>query len=88
MTFKEENVDDFLRVFKENSNRIRNYPGCSHVDLLRDIKNSNIFFTYSHWENEAALNDYRGSELFGTVWETVKLYFNDKPEAWSVEKFG
>ena len=44
------------------------------------------FFTYSYWDSENDLNNYRKSELFNEVWTFTKKLFNAKPEAWSVEK--
>ena len=34
----------------------------------------------------AFLENYRNSELFDTVWSFTKKLFNNKPEAWSVNK--
>ncbi len=45
-----------------------------------------IFFTYSYWETEDDLENYRQSALFDEVWTFTKKLFNDKPEAWSVNK--
>ena len=42
--------------------------------------------TYSHWENEQALENYRLSETFGTIWPKIKLWFAEKPEAWTVNE--
>lgn len=86
MTFRPECVNDFTAVFQERKELIASFEGCSGVDLLRDIANPNIFFTYSKWDSETHLNNYRDSELFGEVWITVKRWFGDKPEAWSVER--
>ena len=88
MTFQPERVNDFLEAFESRKERIANFEGCSGVDLLRDINQTNIFFTYSKWENEAALEKYRQSELFQSTWDEVKKMFSGKPEAWSVEKEG
>jgi heme-degrading monooxygenase HmoA len=54
------------------------------VKLLNEINHSNIFFTYSIWDSEEHLNNYRKSELFANVWEKTKVLFDAKPEAWSV----
>ncbi|MGV6844854.1 MAG: putative quinol monooxygenase, partial [Lutibacter sp.] len=64
----------------------QNVDGCRLLELNRDINNPSIFFTYSYWESENHLNQYRKSELFKEVWSHTKIYFNDKPEAWSVKK--
>jgi heme-degrading monooxygenase HmoA len=45
-----------------------------------------VFFTYSFWNAEANLEQYRNSELFKAVWAETKPLFNAKPEAWSVDK--
>ena len=84
LTFTPDRLDDFLKAFEERKEMIAAFEGCSSVDLLRDINNPNIFFTYSKWNNEQSLENYRNSELFNTVWSTVKKWFAGKPEAWSV----
>lgn len=85
MTFKPESVDRFMGVFGERKQLIGNFEGCNGVELLRDINNPNIFFTYSKWDTPEHLENYRVSELFTTTWAMVKPHFADKPEAWSVE---
>ena len=60
--------------------------GCSHLELLNDINSPNIYFTYSYWNDETDLNNYRNSELFASVWSKTKILFCAKPEAWSVEQ--
>lgn len=85
MTFKPDKVNDFLNVFHTYKTYIRNQPGCTHLDLLNDISNPAIFFTYSKWDAEADLNRYRDSELFKNVWAQTKILFAEKAEAWSVE---
>lgn len=84
MTFSPDKVNHFIAAFNERKNLIAGFEGCSGVELLRDTANPNIFFTYSHWDKAESLEAYRKSELFNTVWNTVKQWFNDKPEAWSV----
>lgn len=86
MTFQEDKVSEFLSVFNESKERIRNMPGCSHLELLNDINSPNVFFTYSYWSSEHDLNAYRDSELFSKVWSNTKILFDAKPEAWSVEQ--
>lgn len=84
LTFAPDKVDDFLQTFNERKDLIASFKGCRSVQLLRDINNPNIFFTYSKWDSEQSLENYRNSELFNTVWSTVKQWFAGKPEAWSV----
>jgi heme-degrading monooxygenase HmoA len=86
MTFREDAVDTFIHgVFEQSKQQIRAFPGCMHMELLRQTNNPHVLFTYSHWENEAALNDYRASELFGHTWKKTKVLFAEKAEAWSME---
>jgi hypothetical protein len=86
MNFKESNISLFLENFNENKEKIRNSKGCTLLELYRDKKDMNTFFTYSYWESEADLEAYRNSELFRVVWGKAKALFNNKPEAWSVDK--
>ena len=83
MQFRVERTDDFIRIFKKNKAHIRSFEGCSHLHLLRDKNDPRIFFTYSHWKDEMALNKYRKSDLFKEVWAETKALFSGKPEAWS-----
>lgn len=86
MTFRPEEVSAFLENFEANQTLIRNSPGCQHLELWQDLEKKNIFVTYSHWESEAALNQYRDSELFKSVWSFTKTLFSEKPQAWSTKK--
>ncbi len=86
MSFQPDKVEDFKLIFKTNWKLIAGFEGCSHVELLQDKLQQNIFFTYSHWENEDHLNAYRDSELFKNVWSKTKVLFNEKPQAWSVDE--
>lgn len=86
MSFAEENIPAFLENFEIIKDKIRNAPGNRLLELYQDKTNKSIFFTYSYWETEEDLENYRKSELFNTVWAFTKKLFNDKPEAWSVDK--
>ncbi len=85
MTFREEAVDAFLNeVFEQSKDRIRAFPGCLRMELVQHVSQRNVLFTLSSWENEAALESYRQSELFKTTWQKTKALFAEKAEAWSV----
>ncbi|KIC01255.1 antibiotic biosynthesis monooxygenase [Flavobacterium sp. JRM] len=86
MSFHEEKIPAFMENFDSVKDKIRNAPGNRFLELYQDKDNKNIFFTYSYWETEADLENYRQSELFNTVWSFTKTLFNAKPEAWSVNK--
>tara|TARA_R110001583_G_scaffold412_4_gene3877 strand:+ start:21157 stop:21453 length:297 start_codon:yes stop_codon:yes gene_type:complete len=85
LSFEARNIDTFLENFNINKKNIRNFEGCRLLQLLRDKKNPNIYFSYSYWETEEHLENYRNSELFKSVWAKTKILFNNKPEAWSVD---
>ncbi len=86
MTFQPELVPQFEALFEETKKQIRNFPGCNHLQLLRDVNHPHIFFTYSHWNSTKDLNNYRESALFADVWPRTKKLFGGKPEAWSTEQ--
>lgn len=86
MSFHPEHIDTFLSNFDKKKEFIRNSPGCRLLELYRGKQDPNIFFTYSYWESEQDLENYRNSNLFKEVWAETKILFNNKPEAWSVDK--
>lgn len=85
LTFQSGKIDDFLTIFEDSKHLIRQRSGCQHLELLRDETTPNIFFTLSFWDDEAALNAYRHSELFIQTWAKTKVLFSDKPQAWSTK---
>ena len=91
MTFQTDKVEEFKNIFNSIKQKIRTFPGCNHLELHQDYHSENIFSTYSHWENDEALNNYRNSELFIEVWEQTKTLFLEPPLAFSnkqVEEVG
>lgn len=86
MTLNPEHVEPFTNMFNERKSRIRNFPGCRHLELWRDSAQPNAFFTYSIWESEDALNHYRFSDFFKDTWSITRNFFAAKAEAWTVEK--
>lgn len=87
MHFTEAGVDEFLELFNRHKEAIRNFPGCSHLQLLKDHDDPTCFATLSHWDNTISLDSYRKSELFGQVWGRVKTLFSERSQAFSLEKF-
>ena len=86
MSFEPSKIEEFLAHFDTNKVQIRNFEGCQFLELYRDKHQTNVFFTYSFWNKEEDLEQYRQSDLFKTVWSQSKPLFNAKPEAWTVEK--
>ncbi len=85
MEFREDEISSFLANFEMVKSKIRDFPGCEQLKLLRDKNDPTIFFTYSKWKNENALEAYRNSSLFKGVWATTKPKFRSKAAAWSVD---
>ncbi len=86
MTFKEELLEEFLRIFEVSKPKIEAFPGCSKVELVQDLNAPCTLMTHSIWEGPEALEAYRNSDLFKATWAKTKVLFDDRPEAWSVEK--
>ena len=86
MTFLETKTADFLAIFEASKQKIRTFPGCLHLELLRDLDQPAVYVTYSHWETPEALAHYRRSELFKTTWAATKQLFAERATAFSVEK--
>lgn len=87
MHFRADEIESFLEVFEKQKQFIAGFDGCTHVELLQDKNDKCQFFTYSHWKHENALELYRESDFFRNIWSGVKLKFDRKPEAWSLDKF-
>jgi heme-degrading monooxygenase HmoA len=85
MIFRDEEVESFKQLFEERKSLIRNFEGCTHLELWQDKSKPSVFFTYSHWASEEHLNNYRNSHFFDDTWTLTKQKFAGKPEAWSVE---
>ena len=86
LSFHPEYISDFKTIFEENKHKIISQKGCNRLKMLKDINDVNVIFTYSWWDSEKDLNNYRNSELFKDVWSKTKILFNNKPEAWSTKK--
>ncbi|MDA9313082.1 antibiotic biosynthesis monooxygenase [Vicingaceae bacterium] len=86
LTFREEEIETFKLVLEESKEHIRAFPGVLHLQMLQSSDNPCIFFTYSHWENVQALENYRHSDLFKNAWSKTKPLFAEKAEAWSTDQ--
>lgn len=87
MHFTEAGVDEFLEIFNRHKEAIRHFPGCTHLQLLKDANEENCYTTLSHWDGPSSLENYRKSELFAKVWGRVKTLFSERTQAFSLEKF-
>lgn len=85
LTFRTDAIPIFLEIFEQSAPKILQSEGCHHLELWRAKSPDNVFFTYSYWEDEAALDRYRASDFFQHTWRKTKLLFSERPAAWSVE---
>ncbi len=86
MEFEPEKLGEFHEIFDATKHLIRAFPGCLHLELHQDARHPEVRYTFSMWESEEALNAYRASELFGSVWPKTKTLFKGKPLAYSLIK--
>jgi len=86
MSFYKKNVDVFLQNFEDNKTKIKAFKGCTFLALYQAKEDPSVFFTYSYWESDSDLQDYRKSKDFKSLWRQLKPLFSIRPEAWSVNK--
>ena len=84
MNFRPEEVENFLTIFHQSKDKIRHMPGCKHLELWNSQSDASIYYTYSIWDSEDDLNNYRDSDLFQSVWQATKALFASKAEASSL----
>ena len=87
MHFTEAGVEEFLDIFRKNMHAIRSFPGCTHLELLVDGDDPLTYTTLSYWDDAGSLEAYRKSQLFGSVWGSVKTLFSERSQAFSVKKY-
>ena len=84
LTLVKEKVIDFKTIFNDTSAHILTSPGCLVLKLYHDIKEANVIITYSEWNSESDLNNYRNSDLFRNTWAKIKPMFIAAPVAYSM----
>lgn len=86
LSFKEEYIQDFERLFEERKQQIRAIDGCTQLALWADKQDAGVFYTYSIWQHADHLEAYRVSTLFQETWGQVKQWFKEKPLAFSADQ--
>lgn len=84
LEFDPERVAEFVDFFADNRTTIASFPGCVSLDLFKDASLDNVYYTFSLWDNEAALEAYRHSDTFRLLWSFAKERFSGKPQAFSL----
>jgi heme-degrading monooxygenase HmoA len=79
-------IDAYYLKFEEKFPAIQQIvlssKGCNKVHLLKSDQ-PGIYFTYSIWDDEILLNQYRNSSTFKEIWKEFKLHFKDDAQAWT-----
>src|SRR5688572_5409195 len=86
MHFKNDQVEDFKKLFNNTYHQIRNFKGCRFLELYQDERDANVFYTISKWDHPEQLEEYRNSDLFRDTWAITKTYFSGPPVAYSMHK--
>lgn len=84
LEFHPEKVGEFMEFFSKHRNTIASFPGIISLDIYKDASLDNVYYTFSIWESEAALEAYRESEIFNSLWSYAKQRFSGKPLAYSL----
>lgn len=85
LTFREDFLEEAFDILRENEDGIRNYDGCTSLEILKDVHNKRVVMTYSLWTSETHLNHYRNSDFFKGIWARLKAGFDDRAQAWSLK---
>ena len=86
MEFDSEQIEEFIMFVTPLKAKIKAVQGCLHLEFWRGIDSPTTIFTYSMWDSDYDLEQYRQSELFKETWAVTKQYFSDKPYAISVQE--
>lgn len=87
MEFRHEEVDNFKQLFEERKEKIRAFQGCNYLELLQGLDAKiTVFMTYSYWDSQDDLDNYRYSDYFAETWKLTKAMFSKKAEAISTQK--
>jgi len=57
LSFHAEYISDFKTIFEKNKQKIISQKGCNRLEMLQDINDANVIFTYSWWHSEDDLNN-------------------------------
>jgi quinol monooxygenase YgiN len=84
LEFHPEKIGEFMTFFNANRKTIAAFPGVISLDFYKDASLDNVYYTFSIWESEEALELYRDSEIFKSLWGFAKQRFSGKPLAYSL----
>lgn len=87
MKIKEHCLADFQQLMLTLNNEIRCVDGCKHLEVLNDKADNLTIFSMAIWESEKAIDKYKKTDLYKTVWKQLNEYIAGEPHIWTVENF-
>lgn len=75
LTLRPDSIEVFHEIFRTSAPKIRQFSGCTRLELWVDSTSEHIIATHSEWDSESSLNSYRESDLFRETWAKVKPLF-------------
>jgi len=75
LSLRPDALEAFQELFAASCDTIRQFPGCMRLELLEDVEAPAVRTTYSLWESVEALDAYRQSAYFKSVWRQTKPMF-------------
>ncbi|WP_236978647.1 antibiotic biosynthesis monooxygenase [Membranihabitans maritimus] len=79
--FHGEYSSTFVDKFEEYKPKLLEHEGCLGVKLYNECNAVGDFVTISTWSNQKYLDIYRESQLFRTMWSSIKPYFRKEAKA-------
>ncbi len=84
MKVEQHKQDAFCLFMKNLYDEKLRLQGCLHFDYFKN-KNSNVYYSYTIWENVKYLKEYKKSDLFKEVVHTLRDLCVEEPQAWTIE---
>lgn len=85
MHFQAQAAEAFAQFAHTIQPTISSFEGCLHLQILRDTTHPTLYFSYSVWQSDQALQAYRQSDFFRQTWAQTKQGFAEPAQAWTVQ---
>lgn len=86
LTFRPDATAAFRAILTEARPVILAQPGCFHMEAWEDLNDPTVYYTYSRWVSQVALDEYRSSKAFGRFWPRTKTLFAAPPQTVSAQR--
>jgi heme-degrading monooxygenase HmoA len=77
--------EDFLKYMESIKSDFDDFEGCKQLEVLRGKIDGDVFFIYTTWEKNVALNIFRRSDFNKKFWKKLLDVSQSRPQVWSVE---